>query len=78
MKVHSSVLLVFAFVACTTDRVTRTNEVTPVYSDDERTAMLACLGMSDIAGYVAQQKLDGVPLEQVKNHYASSSDPKVA
>jgi hypothetical protein len=83
MKVHSSGLLVFvvaALVACTTDRATKTNAVLvpPVYSHDEALGLLTCLGLSDMAGSIAQQKLDNVPLEKVKSDYASRPDPKVA
>jgi len=82
MQVHSSRLLVFALaglVACTTaDGATLTTAIPPIYTHDESIALLMCAGLADTAGSIAQQKLDNVPLEEVKSRYASLPDASVA
>lgn len=73
MRVHSSGLLMFvlaALVVSAADPVTQADAVPPAYSHDEAMGLLVCMGMSDMAGSIAQQKLDNVPLEKVKSHYA--------
>lgn len=56
---------------------TSTKPANKKYTAREKTNMTYCIGMTDTARYIAEQKNKGTPMEDVKNYYVSKPNAKL-
>ncbi len=72
--IMANLLIALTLAGCsTTPDSTQKN----LYSKDETARLTYCVGLSDIAFYAAQKKLDGMGIEEVKAKYASAKNTEI-